>query len=114
MYKIVDGAITAMIYKLINKFSSLNLSLDHNNFKSKIFPLLYPKVLDFLSIIKNESEFSEIQVSFNKIFESMDYACKMLKMGAVVISSHSNENIKISNYIRGIESYLGILLEDLE
>jgi acetylornithine deacetylase/succinyl-diaminopimelate desuccinylase-like protein len=30
-------------------------------------------------------------------------------------NQHSpNENIKISNYIRGIESYLGILLEDLE
>jgi acetylornithine deacetylase/succinyl-diaminopimelate desuccinylase-like protein len=29
-------------------------------------------------------------------------------------NQHSpNENIKISNYIRGIEAYLGILLEDL-
>lgn len=55
------------IDKLINKFSSLNLSLDHNNFKSKIFPLLYPKVLDFLSNIKNESEFLNLNINSNNL-----------------------------------------------
>ena len=55
------------IDKLINIFSSLNLSLDHNNFKSKIFPLLYPKVLDFLSSIKNESEFLNLNINSNNL-----------------------------------------------
>ena len=55
------------IDNLINKFSKLNLSLDHSNFKSKIFPLLYPKILDFLSSIKNESEFLNLNIKSNHL-----------------------------------------------
>ena len=50
------------IDKLIDNFSKLNLNLDRSNFKSKIFPLLYPKVLVFLSSIKNESEFLNLNI----------------------------------------------------
>ncbi len=65
------------------------------NYKRCLYNVVY--LQQCIAHIKNDSEFSEIQVSFNKIFESMDYACKILKMGAVVRSSHSSENINISD-----------------
>ena len=55
------------IDNLIDNFSKLNLNLDHSNFKSKIFPLLYPKVLVFLSSIKNESEFLNLNIKSNHL-----------------------------------------------
>ena len=52
-----------------------------------------------MAIINNthDDKFSEIQTSFNKIFESIDYACKMLKMGTLIINSHSSENVEITD-----------------
>jgi len=55
------------IDNLIDNFSKLNLNLNHSNFKSKIFPLLYPKVLVFLSSIKNESEFLNLNIKSNHL-----------------------------------------------
>ena len=52
---------------LIILFSNLNLQLDVNNFKEKIFPLLLPKVLDFLSNIKNEAEFKNLKIKSTQL-----------------------------------------------
>ena len=52
---------------LIILFSNLNLQLDVKNFKEKIFPLLLPKILDFLSNIKNEAEFKNLKIKSTQL-----------------------------------------------
>ena len=82
------------IDKLINKFSNLNLSLDHNNFKSKIFPLLYPKVLDFLSSIKNESEFLNLNIKSNNLISFvLDNK----------VDDNNEKDISLLDYIKSLE-----------
>jgi len=50
-------------------------------------------------IIRNtpDERYEELTVVFNKIFESIDYACKILKFGNILINSHSNESIEIKD-----------------
>jgi hypothetical protein len=44
-----------------------------------------------------DDRFEDIQVQCNKIFESIDYLCKILKFGNILTSSHNDENVEISN-----------------
>ena len=50
--------------------------------------------MENISFERYEEEF---QVIFNKIFESIDYSCKILKFGTLLINSHSDECIEISD-----------------
>jgi hypothetical protein len=44
-----------------------------------------------------DDRFEDIQIQCNKIFESIDYLCKILKFGNILTSSHNDENVEISN-----------------
>ena len=94
-----NKSVTHFINKAIENFGlnseSYTLEEIDINYKKCLYNVVY--LQQQIANLKSDSDFSEIQVSFNKIFESMDYACKMLKMGAVIISSHSNENINKSD-----------------
>jgi hypothetical protein len=50
-------------------------------------------------IHKNTSSdyFDEIELRINKIFESIDYSCKILKFASILINSHSDEGIEIKD-----------------
>ena len=50
-------------------------------------------------LIKNtpDERYEELILIFNKIFESIDYASKILKLGNILINSHSEENIEIKD-----------------
>jgi len=68
----------------------------NENYKKCLYNVVYLQQ----EIIKNlydEEEFQEIQVKINKIFESIDYSCKILKFSCLLVNSHSSENIKIKD-----------------
>ena len=50
-------------------------------------------------LIKNtpDERYEELILIFNKIFESIDYASKILKLGNILINSHSEENVEIKD-----------------
>jgi hypothetical protein len=86
---------------LINKAIE-NFGLDSENFgytelNENYLKCLYNVVYLQQEIIRNTSEerFEEIQLIFNKIFESIDYCCKILKFGSILINSHADENVEI-------------------
>ena len=41
--------------------------------------------------------FEDSEIVINKIYESIDYSCKILKLGCIVINSQSSENIEIKD-----------------
>ena len=86
---------------LINKAIE-NFGLDSENFvyaelNENYLKCLYNVVYLQQEIVRNTSEerFEEIQLIFNKIFESIDYCCKILKFGSILINSHVDENVEI-------------------
>ena len=49
--------------RLIDLFSLKGIKLSHNNFQEIIMPILYPKILDYLSNFKNKTEFIQSKIS---------------------------------------------------
>ena len=45
----------------------------------------------------NDERYEEFQKMFNKIFESIDYSSKILKMGNIIVNSHSDDSVSISD-----------------
>jgi hypothetical protein len=45
----------------------------------------------------NDERYEEFQKMFNKIFESIDYSSKILKMGNIIVNSHSEDSTSISD-----------------
>jgi len=68
----------------------------NTNYKKCLYNVVYLQQ-SFITKNDNEEKFEECQKTFNKIFESIDYSVKMLKMGNIIINSHSDENIKIAD-----------------
>jgi len=44
-----------------------------------------------------DSRFEDTKLTFNKIFESIDYSAKIIKMGTLIINSHSQDSIEIKD-----------------
>ena len=92
------------ICTIVNKAIE-NFGLNHESYTYEELELGYKKCLYNVvylqqSLIEpeNDSErITELDTIFNKIFESMDYSCKILKMGAVLKNSHCSKNNKISD-----------------
>ena len=81
-----------------------NFGLDGENYtytdlNTNYLKCLYNVVYLQQEILKNTSEerFEELTLTFNKIFESIDYSCKILKFGNILINSHSDEFVETSN-----------------
>ena len=70
----------------------------NTNYKKCLYNIVYLQMElgNSLSDEKND-EFQELQIKFNKIFESIDYSCKILKFGCLLVNSHSDENIEITD-----------------
>jgi hypothetical protein len=67
----------------------------NTNYKKCLYNVVYLQQCMINTI--SDEKFEEISNSFNKIFESIDYASKILKMGSIVMNSHSNEGIEIKD-----------------
>ena len=100
--------VCVFITKAIDNFNlKEEYTLDdlEQNYKKCLYNVVYLQQT-IVNYTNSEERFSEVETVFNKIFESIDYANKMLKMGAVLKNSHSDENIKLSDtlgHLRFIE-----------
>ena len=90
------------INNLVNN-AIANFNLDeqftYTELNENYLKCLYNIVYLQQEIHKNTSEerFEEIQLIINKIFESIDYSCKILKFGNILTNSHNDENPEITN-----------------
>jgi len=94
-----NKSITAFVNQALNNFGlTENFTYDelNTNYKKCLYNVVYLQQ-SLISKNDNDSNFEEHQKTFNKIFESIDYAVKMLKMGNIITNSHSDENVKISD-----------------
>jgi hypothetical protein len=77
----------------------------YNNYKIELYNIVYleQKTNEKLLILEsndssiNEETDSSIKTNFNKIYESISYAQKILTMGNILTNSHSERNIEISD-----------------
>lgn len=68
----------------------------NTNYKKCLYNVIYLQ-LELGNTLTDHDEFQELQLKFNKIFESLDYSCKILKFGVLLVNSHSDENIEIKD-----------------
>jgi hypothetical protein len=89
--------ISFLINKAIENFGLDSDTFGYTELNENYLKCLYNVVYLQQEIIRNTSEerFEEIQLIFNKIFESIDYCCKILKFGSILINSHNDENVEI-------------------
>ena len=90
--------ITSFIDKAIDNFG-LSENFTYNDLNTNYLRCLYNVFYLQQEIVKNtpDERYEELTLIFNKIFESIDYASKMLKMGNILINSHSDESIEIKD-----------------
>ena len=93
--------ICTIVNKAIENFGINHESYTYEELEIGYKRCLYNVVYLQKSLIELENDGSdrvtELDTIFNKIFESMDYSCKILKMGAILKNSHCSENNKISD-----------------
>jgi len=82
-------------FGLLENFTYEELDM---NYKKCLYNVVYlqMEIRGSLSEDRND-EYQELEVKFNKIFESIDYSCKILKFGNLLINSHSDENVNITD-----------------
>jgi hypothetical protein len=70
----------------------------NTNYKKCLYNVIYLQ-LELGNTLNDDrnDEFQELQVKFNKILESLDYSCKILKFSISLVNSHSDENIEIKD-----------------
>ena len=66
----------------------------NTNYKKCLYNIIY---LQQCILNQSDERYEELQVKFNKIFESIDYSSKLLKFGCILVNSHSEENVEISD-----------------
>jgi len=80
-----------------------NYSFDevNTNYKKCLYNVVYLQIElgNKLTSEERDEEYQDVQTKFFKIFESIDYCCKILKLGCLLINSHSDENIEIKDDI---------------
>jgi len=91
--------ITALIEKAIHNFGLDQDKFTYTELNTNYLRCLYNVVYLQQEIVKNtpDEKFEELTLIFNKIFESIDYCCKILKFGNILIQSHSDEGIEIKD-----------------
>jgi hypothetical protein len=68
----------------------------NNNYKKCLYNIVYLQQ-SFIIKLNNDDRFDDFQKMFNKIFESIDYSSKILKISNILINSHSEEGLSISD-----------------
>jgi hypothetical protein len=70
----------------------------NNNYKKCLYNVVYLQQTIIMKL-NNDERFEDFQKQFNKIFESIDYSSKILKMSNILINSHSDEGTAINDDI---------------
>ena len=94
-----NKSITALIEKAIHNFGIDTENFTYSELNTNYLRCLYNVVYLQQEIVKNtpDEKYEELVLIFNKIFESIDYSCKILKFGNILINSHSEEGIEIKD-----------------
>jgi len=102
-----NKSITTIIKKSCENFGIQEDSYSYDelniNYKKCLYNIVYlqqsiiTKVTPESSRNSNDERYEEFQKMFNKIFESIDYSCKILKMGNIIINSHSDDSPPITD-----------------
>ena len=90
--------INKIVTNAIDNFG-LSEGYNYEELNTNYLRCLYNIVYLQKEIIEHTSEdkYEELQVTFNKIFESIDYSCKILKFSCILVNSHSDESIEVSD-----------------
>jgi hypothetical protein len=92
--------INAYINKALENFglTSETFTLEEleMNYKKCLYNVVYLQQC-IVNFSNSEERFSEVDIKFNKIFESIDYSCKILKMFAVIKTSQNEENLSMND-----------------
>jgi hypothetical protein len=91
--------LSSFITKAIENYGlneSYTLEELDQSYKKCLYNVVYLQQ-SIVNFTNTEEHLSEVQTNFNKIFEALDYSNKILKMGAVLKNSHSEENMKLSD-----------------
>uniref|UniRef100_A0A6C0B082 SF3 helicase domain-containing protein n=1 Tax=viral metagenome TaxID=1070528 RepID=A0A6C0B082_9ZZZZ len=93
-----NKSITTFIDKAIENFG-LSEKFTYSDLQENYFKCLYNVFYLQQQIVKStpDERFEEIELIFNKIYESIDYGSKILKMGSILVNSHSDESIQIKD-----------------
>ena len=91
--------ITTFIEKAIHNFGIDSEKFTYTELNTNYLFCLHNVFYLQQELIKNtpDERYEELILIFNKIFESIDYASKILKLGNILINSHSEENIEIKD-----------------
>jgi hypothetical protein len=93
-----NKSINVFVQQAMNNFG-LSENFNYSDLNTNYLQCLYNVVYLQQEIVKNtpDERFEELNNIFNKIFESIDYACKILKFGNIIINSHSDEYVEIKD-----------------
>ena len=93
-----NKSINVFVQQAMNNFG-LSENFNYTDLNTNYLQCLYNVVYLQQEIVKNtpDERFEELNTIFNKIFESIDYACKILKFGNILINSHSDEYVEIKD-----------------
>jgi hypothetical protein len=69
------------------------------NYKRALHNVVFLEKTMVAKYTESEDSFEELMKCFNKIFESLYYASKILKMGCVLVETHSDSQIKNNSQI---------------
>jgi hypothetical protein len=88
-----NKSINVIIEKAIENFGLSSEHFTYNELNTNYLRCLYNVFYLQQEIIKNtpDERYEELTVIFNKIFESIDYCSKILKMGNILVNSQSDD-----------------------
>ncbi len=94
-----NKSITALIEKAIHNFGLSPDNFTYTELNTNYLRCLYNVVYLQQEIVRSTplEKYEELNAIINKIFESIDYSCKILKFGSLLIHSHSDNTEPIKN-----------------
>jgi hypothetical protein len=94
-----NKSIIALIENAINNFGLNSENFTYTELNTNYLRCLYNVVYLQQEIVKNtpDEKYEELVLIFNKIFESIDYSCKILKFGNILVNSHSDEGLELKD-----------------
>jgi hypothetical protein len=94
-----NKSINTFVEKAIENFGLTSEKFTYEELNTNYLRCLYNVVYLQQEIVKTtpDERYEEINGIFNKIFESIDYASKILKMGNVLVNSQSDEGVEIKD-----------------
>jgi len=101
-----NKSITGFVKKSCENFGISEESFSYEelniNYKKCLYNIVYLQQSIIIKVTpessrSNDERYEEFQKMFNKIFESIDYSSKILKMGNIIVNSHSEDSPSISD-----------------